>query len=210
MRRPCDSALRAGSWPPAAVVGLNRAVRGPGSQRAQEIENVLLLVLPQIVEIHDDPVRLGSAATAIAAAREITAETRSTFSRTRVTVTQGVAVRVSIVDAEALCGPPGSGAFSSGTRPSVGAQNVGPKIAQRRRRTYWYTHADRSCVEGWATGADPMEHLAEPLVRRCRCSPPDTDVLTMLLATGITAARRFAAWHYRERSSIRATKEPRG
>jgi len=104
---------------------------------------------------------------------EITAETNSTFSRTKVTVTQGVAVRVSAVDAEALCGAGHSGVFRSvgllpspvagkvtdnnspvmvligGTRrsrgasPPNGAQSVGPVITQRRVRTYWYTHADQ-------------------------------------------------------------------
>jgi hypothetical protein len=104
---------------------------------------------------------------------EITAETRSTFSRTQVTVTQGIAVRVSAVDAEALCGAGHSGAFrgsglppspvvgtvpvddrqvmvlvggirrSRGASPPNGAQNVLPVITQRRVRTYWYTHGDQ-------------------------------------------------------------------
>ncbi len=96
---------------------------------------------------------------------DITAETRSTFSGTRVTVTQGVAVRVSAVDAEALCGSNGSGAFpgggpapsqgagrmvgtggvqrSGGARSPIGAQGVGPVITQRRVRTYWYVHGDQ-------------------------------------------------------------------
>lgn len=103
---------------------------------------------------------------------EITAETRSTFSRTKVTVTQGVAVRVAIADAEALCGPMGAGADARGRQPSAepearargervqpliktrgstqahgardaaGTQSVRPNITQRRRRTYWYTHAN--------------------------------------------------------------------
>ncbi|MGH8686276.1 MAG: pilus assembly PilX family protein [Burkholderiales bacterium] len=63
---------------------------------------------------------------------DITAETTATFSRTRVTVTQGVAVRVSAADAEALCA----------THPS-GAPGADPVIAQRRVRAYWYTHADQ-------------------------------------------------------------------
>jgi hypothetical protein len=104
---------------------------------------------------------------------EITAETRSTFSRTKVTVTQGVAVRVSAVDAEALCGAGQSGAFpggglplspvvetvpvnnspvmvliggtrrSRGASPPNSAQNVRPAITQKRVRTYWYTHGDQ-------------------------------------------------------------------
>jgi hypothetical protein len=103
---------------------------------------------------------------------DITAETSSTFSRTKVTVTQGVAVRVSAVDAEALCGAYGSGVFSGGGQPPppvvgkahvdgsqvmvktsgiqrsrnarlpIGAQSVRPVITQKRRRTYWYTHGD--------------------------------------------------------------------
>lgn len=64
---------------------------------------------------------------------DITAETRSTFSRTKVTVTQGVAVRVSAVAAEAIC------AAANG----AGGQGAGPVITQRRVRTYWYTHADQ-------------------------------------------------------------------
>jgi len=104
---------------------------------------------------------------------DITAETRSTFSRTKVTVTQGVAVRVSAVDAEALCAASGSGVFpggglppppvlgrmpvdrnqatvktgsiqrSKGARSPIGTQGVGPVITQKRRRTYWYTHGDQ-------------------------------------------------------------------
>jgi type II secretory pathway pseudopilin PulG len=66
---------------------------------------------------------------------DITAETESTFSRTKVTVTQGIAVRVSAADAEAMCG---SGAGAPG-----GAHGAGPVIAQRRVRTYWYTHAEQ-------------------------------------------------------------------
>jgi len=103
---------------------------------------------------------------------EITAETSSTFSRTKVTVTQGVAVRVSAVDAEALCGANRSGVFQgSGLPPSrlvekvpvngravtimiggiqrsggasspIGAQRVRPVITQKRLRTYWYTHGE--------------------------------------------------------------------
>ena len=102
---------------------------------------------------------------------EITAETSSTFSRTKVTVTQGVAVRVSAADAEALCG--GSGVFldgglppspvtgrvpvdgrlvmvmiggiprSGGASSPIGAQRVRPVITQKRLRTYWYTHGDQ-------------------------------------------------------------------
>jgi hypothetical protein len=104
---------------------------------------------------------------------DITAETSSTFSGTKVTVTQGVAVRVSAVEAEALCGANGSGMFSgdglrsppaagkahvAGTQVMVkaggiqrsrsarlpaGAQSVSPVITQKRRRTYWYTHGDQ-------------------------------------------------------------------
>jgi hypothetical protein len=104
---------------------------------------------------------------------DITAETSSTFSGTKVTVTQGVAVRVSAVDAEALCGANGSGALSGGGLPPrpvvakarvdssqvmvktggvqrsrgagspLGAQSVLPVITQKRRRTYWYTHEDQ-------------------------------------------------------------------
>jgi type II secretory pathway pseudopilin PulG len=86
---------------------------------------------------------------------DITAETRSTFSRTKVTVTQGVAVRVSAVDAEALCSATGSGASpGGGPAPSQGAGRMvrtgglqrsggaGPVITQRRVRTYWYVHGD--------------------------------------------------------------------
>ena len=103
---------------------------------------------------------------------DITAETSSTFSGTKVTVTQGVAVRVSAVDAAALCAANGSGVFSGGGLPPppavgkahvagsevmvktggiqrsrgarlpVGAQSVRPVITQTRRRTYWYTHGD--------------------------------------------------------------------
>ena len=62
---------------------------------------------------------------------EITAESRSTFSRTKVTVTQGVAVRVSAADAEALCSAAGSGGSGAGS-----------VITQRRVRTYWYVHGD--------------------------------------------------------------------
>ena len=104
---------------------------------------------------------------------DITAETSSTFSRTKVTLTQGVAVRVSAVDAEALCGANGSGAFSGGGSPPpalvgkaqvdgsqamvktggsqrsrgarlpTGLQSVRPEITQKRRRTYWYIHEDQ-------------------------------------------------------------------
>lgn len=104
---------------------------------------------------------------------EITAETSSTFSRTKVTVTQGVAVRVSAADAEALCGASHSGAspggglspspvvgtvpvndspvmvLTGGIRRSRGAsppnapQSVRPAITYRRVRTYWYTHGDQ-------------------------------------------------------------------
>jgi Tfp pilus assembly protein PilX len=104
---------------------------------------------------------------------DITAETNSTFSRTKVTVTQGVAVRVSAVDAEALCGVNRSGVFlggglpsspvvgrvpvdgsqvtvmiggiqrSGGVRSPIGAQRVRPVITQKRLRTYWYTHGDQ-------------------------------------------------------------------
>ena len=104
---------------------------------------------------------------------EITAETRSTFSRTKVTVTQGIAVRVSAVDAEALCGAGHSGVFrgsglppspvvgtmpvddrqamvlisgirrSRGASPPNSAQSAPPVITQRRVRTYWYTHGDQ-------------------------------------------------------------------
>jgi PilX N-terminal len=104
---------------------------------------------------------------------DITAETRSTFSRTKVTVTQGVAVRVSAVDAEAICGASASGGSprgrlpppqavrrtsvdgrqgmlktsgierSSAARSPIGGQGAGPVITQRRVRTYWYVHADQ-------------------------------------------------------------------
>jgi hypothetical protein len=104
---------------------------------------------------------------------DITAETSSTFSRTKVTVTQGIAVRVSAVDAEALCGANRSGEFlggglppslvvgrvpvdggqvmvmiggiqrSGGARSPIGAQRVRPVITQKRLRTYWYTHGDQ-------------------------------------------------------------------
>ena len=104
---------------------------------------------------------------------DITAETSSTFSGTKVTVTQGIAVRVSAVDAQALCGANGSGVprggglppppvvgkahvdgsqamgktggiqRSRGARLPVGAQSVRPVITQKRRRTYWYTHGDQ-------------------------------------------------------------------
>jgi Tfp pilus assembly protein PilX len=104
---------------------------------------------------------------------DITAETRSTFSRTKVTVTQGVAVRVSALDAEAICGAGASGGTpggrppappaarkvpvagrqgmlktggigrSTGARSPIGAPGAGPMITQRRVRTYWYTHGDR-------------------------------------------------------------------
>jgi hypothetical protein len=104
---------------------------------------------------------------------DITAETRSTFSRTKVTVTQGVAVRVSAADAEALCAASGSGASSSrgtspppavgkarpddsqamiktggiqrsgGARLPTSAQGAGPVITQKRRRAYWYVHEDQ-------------------------------------------------------------------
>jgi len=103
---------------------------------------------------------------------DITAETSSTFSRTKVTVTQGIAVRVSAVDAEALCGANGTGAFSGGglspppvagrvhvdggqvmvktggiqrsrdARLPTAAPSVRPVITQKRRRTYWFTHGD--------------------------------------------------------------------
>jgi hypothetical protein len=103
---------------------------------------------------------------------DITAETSSTFSGTKVTVTQGVAVRVSAVDAGALCGTNGSGMISGdglrsapmagkahvagnqvmvkaggiqrsrSARLPTGAQGVRPAITQTRRRTYWYTHGD--------------------------------------------------------------------
>jgi hypothetical protein len=104
---------------------------------------------------------------------DITAETHSTFSRTKVTVTQGIAVRVSAVDADTLCGANGSGVFPGGRLPPpqvarrvpvdgsqgmvrtggmqrlrgarspIGAQGVGPVITQKRRRTYWYAHGDQ-------------------------------------------------------------------
>jgi hypothetical protein len=104
---------------------------------------------------------------------DITAETSSTFSGTKVTVTQGVAVRVSAVEAEALCGANGSGMLSGdgvrsppmagkahvagsqvmvtaggiqrsrSARLPAGAQGVSPVITQKRRRTYWYTHGDQ-------------------------------------------------------------------
>lgn len=104
---------------------------------------------------------------------EITAETSSTFSRTKVTVTQGIAVRVSALDAEALCGAGHSGGSrgsglppspvvgtapvddrqvmvlvggirrSRGASPPNDAQNVVPVITQRRVRTYWYMHGDQ-------------------------------------------------------------------
>jgi Tfp pilus assembly protein PilX len=103
---------------------------------------------------------------------DITAETRSTFSATRVTVTQGVAVRVGAGDAEALCAAGGSSVLPGGSQPvpevgtvpvessrgmvktggmrrsrgarsPVGAQSVPPVIAQRRVRTYWYVHGDQ-------------------------------------------------------------------
>jgi hypothetical protein len=99
------------------------------------------------------------------AAWDITAEARSTFSRTKVTVTQGVAVRVSAAQAEALCGaspyavapggaqspPRGVGRLvrTGGTQPSMGAgspagaQAAPPMITQRRVRTYWYVHGDQ-------------------------------------------------------------------
>jgi hypothetical protein len=103
---------------------------------------------------------------------EITAETSSTFSRTKVTVTQGVAVRVSAVDAEALCGANRSGVYQGGGLPPspvvekvpvngrpvtimiggiqrsgggsspIGAQRIRPVITQKRLRTYWYTHGE--------------------------------------------------------------------
>jgi PilX N-terminal len=96
---------------------------------------------------------------------DITAETRSTFSRTKVTVTQGIAVRVGAAQAEALCGAspygvaPGSAqplprqagsmVRTGGARRSAGAhsptgpQAAPPVIAQRRMRTYWYVHGDQ-------------------------------------------------------------------
>lgn len=87
---------------------------------------------------------------------EITAESRSTFSRTKVTVTQGVAVRVSAADAEALCSAAGSGGSPGGAAaPSPGAGRMvrtgglqrsagaGPVITQRRVRTYWFVHGDQ-------------------------------------------------------------------
>ena len=80
---------------------------------------------------------------------EITAETSSTVSRTKVTVTQGVAVRISASDAKALCGVSDSGAPQGGgnQRPKearlfVDAKEVRPVITQKRVRTYWYTHGD--------------------------------------------------------------------
>jgi Tfp pilus assembly protein PilX len=104
---------------------------------------------------------------------DITAEARSTFSGTKVTVTQGVAVRVSAADAEALCGANGAGMSSTGGAPPpqaagkghadgsqamvktggiqraesarspIGAQDVRLLITQKRRRTYWFIHEDQ-------------------------------------------------------------------
>ena len=104
---------------------------------------------------------------------EITAQARSTFSETRVTVTQGVAVRLSTAQARAQCSAHGSGVTASGGgRPSsvpkkvridgirkvvlsgedsrsardgrsTGTQGTGPAITQKRRRTYWFIHQDQ-------------------------------------------------------------------
>jgi hypothetical protein len=63
---------------------------------------------------------------------DITAEARATFSRTKVTVTQGVAVRVRVADAQALCGD-----------HAPGAHGAIPVSAHRRVRTYWFVHADQ-------------------------------------------------------------------
>lgn len=63
---------------------------------------------------------------------EITAEASSTFSGTKVTVTQGVELRVAAADAEALCGAPAA----------TPARVASPVIVQKRRRTYWYVHTD--------------------------------------------------------------------
>jgi len=73
---------------------------------------------------------------------EITAQASSTFSGTRVTVTQGVEVRVGVDAAEALCGA-GSLGRSPGAGATARAQGAGPAIVQRRRRTYWYVHTDQ-------------------------------------------------------------------
>ena len=72
---------------------------------------------------------------------EITAQASSTFSGTRVTVTQGVEVRVGVDVAEALCGP-GSLQRSPGARSPSSVKGATPSIVQRRRRTYWFVHAD--------------------------------------------------------------------
>ena len=104
---------------------------------------------------------------------EITAQTHSTLSRTQITVTQGVAVRLSAAEARALCGADPPGVFQGRTLPpspeigkaradrgqktamsgaiersrrapsSVGTQTVHPKITQDRRRTYWFIHQDQ-------------------------------------------------------------------
>ena len=103
---------------------------------------------------------------------EITAETRSTSSRTKVTVTQGLTIRLSTVEAEALCGnlqtglgersgsrlspliervsndlsPPvvttGRAQRSAMARSGGAAQKKRPVTTQKRRRTYWFVHQD--------------------------------------------------------------------
>ena len=104
---------------------------------------------------------------------EITAEARSTLSGTKVTVTQGVAVRLDAVQARARCSPHYSGAATNGGgRPSpafkkvrvdgnrnmaldgdsarseragnyMGTQGAPLAITQTRRRTYWFIHQDQ-------------------------------------------------------------------
>jgi Tfp pilus assembly protein PilX len=78
---------------------------------------------------------------------DITADSRATYSRTRVTVTQGIAVRIRAADAAALCGSEGfgesAGAADEGARGAGGARGEPRTIVQRRRRVYWYTHFDQ-------------------------------------------------------------------
>jgi PilX N-terminal len=73
---------------------------------------------------------------------EITAESSSTYSGTKVTVTQGVELRVGVSDAEALCGAASLPA-SQGARSATTGRSASPVIAQKRRRTYWYIHTDQ-------------------------------------------------------------------
>jgi len=73
---------------------------------------------------------------------EITAEAGSTYSGTKVTVTQGVELRVAASDAEALCGAGGL-PRSTGARSAITAGSASPVIVQKRRRTYWYVRADQ-------------------------------------------------------------------